>query len=64
MIVIGAGTSGRTVANELAAGGLRVLIVEAGRRYARRDYPRHEVAGCEKNAADALADERCRRRSP
>lgn len=37
MIVIGAGTSGLTVANELAAGGLRVLIVEAGRRYARRD---------------------------
>jgi choline dehydrogenase-like flavoprotein len=43
VIVAGGGIGGSFVAKELTAAGLTVLLVEAGRHYARGQYPRREV---------------------
>ncbi|WP_311488968.1 GMC family oxidoreductase [uncultured Corynebacterium sp.] len=43
VIIIGAGTSGLNIARELAAAGLTVLGLEAGKRYDRHTYPRTEI---------------------
>ncbi|MGW9631365.1 FAD-dependent oxidoreductase [Agromyces sp. NPDC055520] len=45
VIIVGAGTSGLNLARDLAAGGQRCLILEAGGRYDRTSYPRTEVDG-------------------
>lgn len=45
MIIVGAGTSGLTIARELSTAGLTCLSLEAGRRYSRQTLPRTEVAG-------------------
>ncbi len=45
VIIIGAGTSGLNVARELSREGLRVLGLEAGKRYNRHTYPTTEVDG-------------------
>ncbi|MFC4160574.1 FAD-dependent oxidoreductase [Chitinimonas lacunae] len=45
VIVIGAGVGGSNVALELARAGWRVLVLEAGRYYSRRSYPRGELDG-------------------
>ncbi|MCK6553168.1 GMC family oxidoreductase [Candidatus Binatia bacterium] len=42
-IIVGAGTSGSCVASALSAAGLRCLILEAGKRFARDTYPRAEL---------------------
>jgi choline dehydrogenase-like flavoprotein len=42
-IVVGGGIGGSFVAKELAVAGLSVLVVEAGRHYAKGAYPRREV---------------------
>lgn len=42
-VVVGAGTSGGTVARELSEGGMRVLVLEAGPHLGRDTYPRNEL---------------------
>lgn len=44
-IVVGAGTSGGTMARDLAQAGLSVLILEAGPHLSRETYPRNELDG-------------------
>jgi choline dehydrogenase-like flavoprotein len=43
VIVVGGGIGGSFVAKELTAAGRSVLLLEAGRHYARGRYPRREV---------------------
>ncbi|MES2962311.1 MAG: GMC family oxidoreductase [Bdellovibrionota bacterium] len=42
-IIIGAGVSGSWIADQLTQKGMRVLMVEAGRHFDRKTYPRREV---------------------
>lgn len=42
-IIVGAGVSGSFMANELTAAGLKCLMLEAGKFFNRKTYPRHEV---------------------
>jgi choline dehydrogenase-like flavoprotein len=42
-IIVGAGVSGSWIANALVQGGMRCLLLEAGRRFARDTYPRNEL---------------------
>jgi choline dehydrogenase-like flavoprotein len=42
-IIVGAGTSGSFVAQSLAQGGMKCLILEAGKFFKRDTYPRTEV---------------------
>jgi len=42
-IIVGAGTSGSCVASALSAGGMRCLILEAGKHFTRDTYPRTEL---------------------
>ena len=40
VIVIGSGFGGAVTACRLAEGGMRVLVLERGRRWEPKDYPR------------------------
>ena len=42
-IVIGSGAGGSPVAQRLCARGMKVLLVERGKRYSRKDFVRDEI---------------------
>lgn len=42
-VVIGAGTSGGFIADELTRAGMRCVVLEAGKDFDRRTYPRKEI---------------------
>jgi choline dehydrogenase-like flavoprotein len=42
-IIVGAGVSGSWIANALVQGGMRCLMLEAGRHFTRESYPRNEL---------------------
>jgi choline dehydrogenase-like flavoprotein len=44
-VIVGAGISGPFIANDLCAAGADCLMIEAGRHYARRTYPRNDLDG-------------------
>ena len=44
-ILVGAGISGPFIAHELCQAGARCLMVEAGKQYTRRTYPRNDLDG-------------------
>ena len=43
--IIGAGISGPFIAHDLCAAGADCLMIEAGRQYSRRTYPRNDLDG-------------------
>jgi choline dehydrogenase-like flavoprotein len=45
VIFIGAGISGPFIAHELCKAGINCLMLEAGKQYARRNYPRNDLDG-------------------
>jgi choline dehydrogenase-like flavoprotein len=44
-LIVGAGISGSFIAQDLCRSGLRCLMIEAGRHYARRAYPDNDLDG-------------------
>ncbi|BBO68885.1 oxidoreductase [Desulfosarcina alkanivorans] len=44
-IIVGAGISGPFIAHELCRAGADCLMIEAGRHYSRRTYPRNDLDG-------------------
>ena len=44
VIIVGSGVSGGRMAQELSEAGLRVLILEAGKEYSAKTFPRTELA--------------------
>lgn len=43
VVIIGSGASGSVIANYLIAAGARVLLLEAGKEYSARTFPRNEL---------------------
>ena len=44
-VIVGAGISGPFIAKDLCAAGADCLMIEAGRQYTRRTYPRNDLDG-------------------
>lgn len=44
-VIVGAGISGPFIANDLCAAGADCLMIEAGKQYTRRTYPRNDLDG-------------------